>query len=119
MTLGLQEVQKISVASWTGVQHDSALQRHAAGVPRRMSATTPSSISRRPKKSCRRLRRRGRQILPKLPQLFDVLPKAPYEIRALPDSSRHSLDNGYFAPAAADGSRPGILWMNIYATGRT
>lgn len=57
------------------------------------------------------------QILPKLPLLFDVLPKAPYEVRALPESSRNSSDNGYYAPAAADGSRPGILWMNIYATG--
>jgi uncharacterized protein (DUF885 family) len=57
------------------------------------------------------------QIVPRLPTLFDVLPKAPYEIRALPESSRNSLDNGYFAPAAADGSRPGILWMNIYASG--
>src|SRR6185437_11314862 len=46
-----------------------------------------------------------------------VLPKAPYEIRALPESARNTLDNGYFSPAAADGSRPGILWMNIYATG--
>lgn len=57
------------------------------------------------------------EILPRLPALFDVLPKAPYDIRALPESSRNSLDNGYFAPAAADGSRPGILWMNIYASG--
>jgi uncharacterized protein (DUF885 family) len=57
------------------------------------------------------------RIAPKLPALFDVLPKAPYEIRALPESARNSLDNGYFAPAAADGSRPGILWMNIYASG--
>ncbi|HEY6925556.1 MAG TPA: DUF885 domain-containing protein, partial [Steroidobacteraceae bacterium] len=57
------------------------------------------------------------KILPKLPALFDVLPKAPYEIRTLPESSRNSLDNGYFAPAAADGSRPGILWMNVYASG--
>jgi uncharacterized protein (DUF885 family) len=57
------------------------------------------------------------RIMPKLPALFDVLPQAPYEIRALPESSRNSLDNGYFAPAAADGSRPGILWMNIYASG--
>lgn len=57
------------------------------------------------------------RIVPKLPALFDVLPEAPYEIRALPESSRNSLDNGYFSPAAADGSRPGILWVNIYATG--
>ncbi len=57
------------------------------------------------------------RIVPKLPALFDVLPRAPYEIRPLPQSARNSLDNGYFAPAAADGSRPGILWMNIYASG--
>lgn len=57
------------------------------------------------------------RIVPKLPVLFDVLPRAPYEIRALPESSRNSLDNGYFAPAAADGSRPGILWVNRYAAG--
>ena len=57
------------------------------------------------------------RIVPGLPALFDVLPKAPYEIRPLPESARNSLDNGYFAPAAADGSRPGILWMNIYASG--
>jgi uncharacterized protein (DUF885 family) len=52
-----------------------------------------------------------------LPELFGVLPKAPYEVRALPDSYRQSRDNGYYAPPAADGSRPGILWINIYAAG--
>jgi uncharacterized protein (DUF885 family) len=57
------------------------------------------------------------RIVPHLPALFGVLPKAPYEVRALPDSYRQSRDNGYYAQAAADGSRPGILWINIYAPG--
>ncbi len=57
------------------------------------------------------------RIVPHLPALFGVLPKAPYEVRALPDSYRQSRDNGYYSPAAADGSRPGILWINIYAPG--
>jgi uncharacterized protein (DUF885 family) len=59
---------------------------------------------------------RGR-IVEHLPALFGVLPKAPYEVRALPDSYKQSRDNGYYSPAAADGSRPGILWINIYAPG--
>jgi len=57
------------------------------------------------------------RILTRLPTLFNALPKARYEIRALPESARNSQDNGYFAPAAADGSRPGILWINTYASG--
>ena len=57
------------------------------------------------------------RIVPQLPSLFGVLPKAPYEVRALPDSYRQSRDNGYYSPAAADGSRPGVLWINIYAPG--
>lgn len=57
------------------------------------------------------------RIVSHLPELFDVMPQAPYEVRALPDSYRQSRDNGYYSAAAADGSRPGILWINIYAPG--
>jgi uncharacterized protein (DUF885 family) len=52
-----------------------------------------------------------------LPALFDVMPAALFEIRALPESSRHSQGNGNYAPAGANGSRPGILWINTYAPG--
>jgi len=56
-------------------------------------------------------------IVGKLPRLFDVAPRAEFQIRALPDSSQHSQGNGYYAAAGADGSRPGILWINTYAPG--
>ena len=58
-----------------------------------------------------------RTIVAQLPRLFDVMPKARFEIRALPDSSRNSQGNGSYAPAGANGSRPGILWINTYAPG--
>ena len=58
-----------------------------------------------------------RRILPKLPGLFDVSPKAQLEIKALPDSAKEYQGNGNYQQAAADGSRPGILWINIYAPG--
>jgi uncharacterized protein (DUF885 family) len=57
------------------------------------------------------------RIVPKLPQLFDTLPQAEFQIRALPESSKKSQGNGYYAAAGANGSRPGILWINIYAPG--
>ena len=57
------------------------------------------------------------RIVAHLPALFGVLPMAPYEVRALPDSYKQSRDNGYYSAAAADGSRPGVLWINVYAPG--
>lgn len=57
------------------------------------------------------------RIASQLTNLFGRLPVTPYEVRALPESARTSQGNGYYAPAAADGSRPGILWINVYAAG--
>ena len=57
------------------------------------------------------------RIVPKLPLLFDVLPRAEFQIRALPESAKSSQGNGYYSAAGAGGSRPGILWINIYAPG--
>lgn len=56
-------------------------------------------------------------IVGRLPKLFDVWPRAEFQIRALPDSSKNSQGNGYYSAAGADGSRPGILWINTYAPG--
>lgn len=58
-----------------------------------------------------------RRILTKLPLLFDALPRAAFEIKALPESFRQSQGNGYYSAASADGSRPGILWINTFAPG--
>lgn len=57
------------------------------------------------------------QIVPRLPTLFDVLPQAEFQIRALPESSKSSQGNGYYSAAGPNGSRPGVLWINIYAPG--
>lgn len=60
------------------------------------------------------------RILPTLPQLFSVMPKAKLEIKALPEAAAKVFrGNGDYQQAAADGSRPGILWMNPYAPGIT
>jgi uncharacterized protein (DUF885 family) len=57
------------------------------------------------------------RIVGRLPQLFDVMPRAEFQIRALPESSKNSQGNGYYSAAGANGSRPGVLWINTYAPG--
>ncbi|MBN8712762.1 MAG: DUF885 domain-containing protein [Xanthomonadales bacterium] len=60
------------------------------------------------------------RILPTLPKLFDTMPKAKLEIRPIPEASAKVFrGNGEYQAAAADGSRPGILWINPYAPGIT
>jgi uncharacterized protein (DUF885 family) len=58
-----------------------------------------------------------REIVPRLPTLFDVLPQAEFQIRALPESSKRSQGNGHYSAAGPNGSRPGVLWINVYAPG--
>ena len=58
------------------------------------------------------------RIVDHLPTLFGHIPTIPYEIRPLPpESSQTFQGNGDYAAPAADGSRPGILWMNVVAAG--
>lgn len=51
-----------------------------------------------------------------LPKLFGRLPKHPIELRAVPEFSQDSAPGGYYDPPTADGSRPGIYWVNLRDT---
>ncbi|MDB6103776.1 MAG: hypothetical protein JWO52_3775, partial [Gammaproteobacteria bacterium] len=113
--LGLEQVRQISAqlaAIQEGVGVKGTLQvffTHVRDDPRQHFA--------RPEDVLPAFQDARKRIVGHLPRLFGVLPKAPYEVRALPESYKQSRDNGYYSPAAADGSRPGILWINIYAPG--
>jgi uncharacterized protein (DUF885 family) len=49
-----------------------------------------------------------------LPKLFSVFPKADYEIREVEAYRAQSGAGGYYQSASADGSRPGIFYVNTY-----
>ncbi|HXI88251.1 MAG TPA: DUF885 domain-containing protein [Parvularculaceae bacterium] len=51
-----------------------------------------------------------------LPQWFGVLPKYPLEVRRIPVFSQDSAPRGYYDNSAADGSAPGIYWINLRDT---
>jgi uncharacterized protein (DUF885 family) len=50
----------------------------------------------------------------KLPKLFKDFPKADYEVREVEPFRAQSAAGGFYQPPSADGSRPGIFYVNTY-----
>ncbi|PZN95382.1 MAG: DUF885 domain-containing protein [Alphaproteobacteria bacterium] len=53
---------------------------------------------------------------PRLPQLFNTLPKAIVEVRRVPAFIQDGAANGYYQSAATDGSRPAAFYINLKDT---
>jgi uncharacterized protein (DUF885 family) len=53
-------------------------------------------------------------IEPELPKLFDVMPKAAFEIRAVEPFREKSASGASYRRGTADGSRPGVFYVNTY-----
>ncbi|HMD81787.1 MAG TPA: DUF885 domain-containing protein, partial [Anaerolineales bacterium] len=54
------------------------------------------------------------KVRPLLPKLFDVMPKADYEVRAVEPFREQSASGGSYNSATPDGSRPGVFYVNAY-----
>ena len=50
----------------------------------------------------------------KVPELFSLIPKSPFEIRPVEAFRAKSAAGGQYFPPSADGSRPGIFYVNTY-----
>ena len=111
--IGLDEVNRIR-ARMEAVVREVKFHGHVPGVSRTPAEQSPVLLHRTPTNCCSRTRAICKTIDPQLVKLFKTLPRIPYGVEPIPEHIAPDTTTAYYRPPAADGSRAGTYFVNLY-----
>jgi uncharacterized protein (DUF885 family) len=109
--IGLDEVKRdeaemLVIAQKLGFKDVAALRASLAGNPKLHAQSTDELMGL--------YSHYIDQMRAKLPQLFGRLPKAPLEVKQVPEYMQKDQTQAYYVDGSPDGKRPGAVFVNFY-----
>jgi uncharacterized protein (DUF885 family) len=110
--IGLSEVARIH-GEMNRVMREVGWSGDLVGFMRRMQADSAQYYTSR-EEMLADYRAAQRRIDESTPRLFDMVPRANYEIRPVEEFRERSAAGGSYVAASADGQRPGVFYLNTF-----